>query len=443
MFILSNSYQIRDVNSSVFTEQFDAREPITHFAVAGGVRAYSVGTEVFALTKRGSKKIADVRAQVTCLAGHAELLCAGTRSGEVHIFSEHRVAIRQFGNHSGEITDVVITPANKTITAGRDGSVNVYDLAEGSLLHSIRLPTGYARRLLVSGGLLLCFSRNILVYDASSYALIREIEFGEPIEHAVQLSESCVCLTSRNSGVLLNTETFEVGEPAVLHAKQITGAAVHEGKLYTVSGDGHLKTFTAELKCITDINLNTRLVALAMDRTPVVAAADGRVFGIEEAKSVDEQRKQRRARAKYVEEAEYEVVQSSKRQLSEIDMMLRNFEYKGAVRTCIRNGDVAKTYAVMKFVSEKREAMRVATDADEEFLKDLLQLCLEVMKIHEFTPLVVELLTILTSRYYDEIVNNDGVRALVGSIGDELDRIVAFEEAYLKAMAFVESFTHE
>ena len=82
----------------------------------------------------------------------------------------------------------------------------------------------------------------------------------------------------------------------------------------------------------------------------------------------------------------------------------------------------------------------MVTDIDLIFLKDLLQLSLETIKIQEFTPIIIEILIIITSRFYDEITYNDDIKELIQNIGNELNEIVAFEEVYNKAISFLESF---
>lgn len=444
MFILSNSYQIKDIKNNIFTTVFDAKAPISFFTSTGEIQAFSVGTDLFSISNKKSKKMADLKSAVTCLRSHSMLVCAGNQAGEVHIFSEHRAAIRQFKNHSGEVTDIVITPSNIVITAGKDGKINFYDLAEGTHKHTLQMKSGYTRRIIVTENHIIAFSKNISIYSALDYSLIKEISNGEVTEHAIQLSSGNVCFTCRNKGYLLDLETFEVSEPVVLHTREITMMQLHENKIYTSSTDGHLKSFTSQLKCISDINFISRLTSFAMHNAiPFVVAFDGRILSIEKKKDFTEQRKIRSSKASYEEDIEYKVVQSNKKKLTEIDMMLRNFEYKGAVKACIAAHDISKTFAVFKYISEKRDLMRVVQDADCEFLQDLLSLCLETIKINEFTPIIIELLTILTSRFHDELSNIETLKAIVESIGNELNEIVAFEENYLKAISFAESFPQQ
>jgi hypothetical protein len=86
---------------------------------------------------------------------------------------------------------------------------------------------------------------------------------------------------------------------------------------------------------------------------------------------------------------------------------------------------------------------KVVTASDIDFLIDLLQLCFETIKINEFTPIVIEILTIITARYYDEIIHNEDAKELIQNIGDALTEILAFEEICLKAISFIESFPEQ
>jgi hypothetical protein len=444
MFILSNSYQIKDIKNDIFRTVFDAKSPISYFATTEEIQAFSVGTDLFSFLKNKSKKMADLKSEITCLTAQSQLICAGTKSGEVHLFSEHRTSIRQFKNHSADIMDIIITPSNLVITSGKDGKINIYELAEGLLKHTIEMKAGYTRKLISCDDILVAFSKNISIYSSVDFSLIKEISIGNVVEHAIKLSEKTLFFTSHNKGFLLDLETFEISLPVVLHTREISMVQFFDNKIYTSSIDGHLKSFTQQLKCISDINFISKITSFSMlNGIPLVVAFDGRILGIENKKDIKEQRKIRSAKAAYEEEIEYELVQSNKKKFSEIDMMLRNYEYKGALKLSIATNDISKTYAVLNYVSEKRELMKVVADSDLDFLRSLLQMCLETIKISEFTSIIVELLTILTSRFFDQITCNDDLKSMIDDLGDEINEIVAFEEIYLKALSFAESFPEE
>lgn len=441
MFILSNSYQIKDLKNDIFTTVFETNTPISFFTSIGEIQTYSSGTDLFSLSKNKSKKIADLRSVITCLKANNMLICAGTLNGEIHIFSEHRSAVRQFKNHTADITDIIITPSNLVISTGKDGKINFIDLQEGNLKHSIQMKSGYARRVIATNTYIFIFSKNLSIYSIEDYSLVKEISIGSVVEHAIQISDQNIFFTSWNKGYILNIDTFEISHPSVLHSREITMAQVYENKIYTCSHDGHFKSFNFKLKCISDILFQNKLVSFVLQNNiPFVVTNDGKILSIEQKKDFVEQRKMRRSKLAYDEEIEYSIAQDNRKKLSEIDMMLKNYEYKGAVKFCIAKNDLSQTFAVLKYIHEKRQLLKVVTDADIDFLRNLLLLCLETIKITEFTSIIVELVTILTSRFQDEIIYNEDIKSLISEIGNELNEIVAFEEINLKAISFIESF---
>lgn len=444
MFILSNSYQIKDLKNEVFSTVFDAQSQISFFISTGEIKAYSSNTDLYSLAQSKSKKIVDLKSTITCLKSQNMLICAGTQNGEIHIFSEHRAAIRQFKNHSADITDIVITPSNLIISSGKDGKINFYDLTEGTRKHSIQMQSGYVRNILVSNQQLYLFSKNIAIYSLEDFSLIQEVSFGSMIEHSVQISDNSILFTCKNKGYLLDTDSLEIVYPITLHSRDITMIHLYEDKIYTSSLDGHLKSFNKQLRCISDIQFSNKLASFVLvNDIPIIATTDGKFLSIEEKKDYVEQRKIRHNKPAYHEEIEYSVIQNTKKRITEIERMLQNYEFKGAVRYCIAKNDLSQTFAVLKYIYEKRQLNKVVTDSDIDFLIDLLQLCFETIKINEFTPIVTEILTIITARYYDEIIHNEDTRELIQNIGDALTEILAFEEICLKAISFIESFPEQ
>lgn len=442
MFVLSNSYELKDIKKDIFSLFFDMKTPVSFFISMGDYHAFSSKSELFSLKDGKVKKIAGFKAEITCLTAHEGLLCAGTLNGEIQIFTEHRTAIRQFKNKDGaEITDIVITPEKTVITTSKDASINLYDLKEDKLLHDIKLQDDFAKKLLITDDKILAFTRSIEIYSLKDYTLLNTIKTEKRTDLAISIPESTVLFTSNNKAYLLNLKDLSIAPGRFLHTKMITSLMLYDGKIYSSSLDGHMKSFSTSLKLINDFNLNEKLVSFSIENgIPTVATENGKVYSIRKEKTVAEQRRFVSRENKYDERISYDIIQSNKRTRTKIDNHLINYEYKDALRACFINNKLDETYSVLKHISDKRSLMKLIKDSDLEFLKNILQLCVEVIKIREFTPLVSEMLVIITSLYSDDIIENESLKELICCLSNEINEMVAFEEMFLRTLSFAESF---
>ncbi|ELA42876.1 uncharacterized protein VICG_00191 [Vittaforma corneae ATCC 50505] len=442
MFILSNSYQLRDTKTDIFDLHFDAHMPISHFISVEGHHVFSSKNELFSLKEKKQKKIAGFKAEITALSTHHQLICAGALSGEVRIFSGHRAAIRQFQGHDAGITDIIITSSKTVVSAAKDHFVNFYDLTGDKSICKLDLGDELPRKLLEVGNKLVVFSKNILLYSLCDYKLLTKVDFGLSIDDAINLSPENILFVSKNKAYIFNTNNFAIESGAILHTREITGLGLYKDRVYSCSLDGRFKSFNQQLKNISNFNFNSRLISFSIvNDVPFVVLEAGKIYSLEAKKTVEEQRKSMGKCRPYEDEINYEVIQSNKRVAIEVERLLGNFMYKEALKKCFKDNSLEQSFAVLKFISDKRSFMRLMKDADTDFLKCTLRLCLETIKIDEFTPLITEILMIVTSIYSDELSEDKELSELVRGLSIELNEIVAFEEIFLKAVSFAESFS--
>lgn len=443
MFIFSNSYQLKDINPEIFELCFDSKAPISHFVSLNDYHVFSVKNELFSLKDGKQKKIAGFIADITSLTQHRQLICVGTLSGEVHIFSEHRTAIRQHKSHSAEINDIAITSNKTIVSAGKDNSIHFYDLIEDKHLHKIALGDEQPKKILETSYGLLVFTKGISLYSLENYSLLRNLEVGDVINLSALFSDDAVVFTSRNRLSILDLKEYKIKTSELVHARNIVAVQVHDGKIYSCSVDGHLKSQNIQLKTISDFNLRSNIVSfLIVDDTPFIAMEDGKIMTLQ-AKPVTKEAAVRPIRKPaYEDDVDYTMIQQSKKKCTEIDRILGNYLYKDAFKKSVDSNDIGQIFYVLKYISEKRSLMKLLKDAEFEFLKDVLVVCLQTVKIDEFTPIIVEMMIIITSIYMNEIVASTELKELICQISREIDEIVIFEETFLKAISFSESFAN-
>lgn len=442
MFVLGNSYQLRDLKKEIFDEYSNTENTISHFVSVDDYHVYSSKNELYSLRDGKHKKIAVFKADLTCLTSQKGLVCAGTLHGEIQIFSDHRASIRRFHKHTAEVTDVIITQNDIVISSGKDAKINMYSLLEDKVIECIDLNGKVPKKILVYNEELFVFTNDILIYSLTNCTLKRKISIGMPIDNAVFLSNDNLLIICKNKGHIIDLTASKIIKSHIMHTRQITSLDLHENRIYTSSLDGHFKSFNMSLVPISDFNMHKRLVSFTIrNNIPFIACESGKIFTIKKEKPVEEQRKHLKKAPAYEDDIEYVTVGGDGRKLTEIEMLLKNYEYKGAFSKCFESNNLKRTFAILKHISDKRAFMRVLKDADSEFLKNTLQLCLETIKIEEFTSFIIEILIIATSVYFEDFSENDEFSELINQISDEIDHIAAFEQIFLEAFSFSESFS--
>lgn len=442
MLVLGNSYQLRDLKNEIFDEYFNTENVISHFTSLDDYHVYSSKNELYSLKDGKQKKIAVFKADVTCLTVQKGLVCAGTLSGEIHIFSEHRASIRRFHKHTADVTDIIITQNDIVISCGKDSKINLYSLLEDKIMESIDLDGQIPKKVLVHNDELFVAGNDILIYSMSDYTLKKKIPVEVSIDNALILSNENLLIICKNKGCIVDIVTGQIQKSLLMHTRQIKSVEIYGNRIYTSSLDGHFKSFNMNLVPISDFNVHKRLVSFTIrNDTPFIACELGKIFTVKKEKTVEEQRKCLKKTPAYEDEIEYVNVGADRRKLTEIEILLKNYEYKAAFSRCFGSNNLKRTFAVLKHISDKRAFMRVIKDADGEFIKNTLELCLETIKIDEFTPIIMEILIIVTSVCFDDFSEKDEYSELINQISDEIDKIAAFEEVFLKAVSFTESFS--
>ncbi|KAM0681724.1 hypothetical protein GINT2_000238 [Glugoides intestinalis] len=446
MFLPCNSYQLKDIKNDIFTTILDKNDEITHFVDVGGYHAFSSKNELYSLKKKKVKKIAGFKADISALSAHQGMFCAGTQNGEIQIYSEHRAAIRRFKDHQTEVRDIFINENGFIFSSSMDSDINVYNLIEDKLIRTIQLGRDSASRIFSVGDKLFAFAKDILLYSLADFSLLHTIEFKDTVNNVIQLSEESLLFTCKNKAYILDINTHSIVKESMLHTRLISGIQLYDGKIYSCSHDGLFKSFNMDLRAISAFSFNEKLVSFSIrDKKPFITSANGKVYSIEENEESNVKKALRpvHKKAAYEEEIEYETIKSCKRVCKETDMLLENFKYKEAFKKCLESNDLQQTFHILKFISDKRLLMKLIKDADTDFIGKTLQLCLEIIKIEEMTPLATELLIIITSLYYSEIIDNENLKELICNISTEVNEIVAFEEVFLKAMSFAESIAEK
>lgn len=102
--------------------------------------------------------------------------------------------------------------------------------------------------------------------------------------------------------------------------------------------------------------------------------------------------------------------------------------------------DINLSYTVLKYLQENRGLKKALVDEKEEFIASFLNFCIDHFSIKEFNSILIECIIIVTSIYSEMLIENNDLKELLLILSEVVDEEVAFQEANLKAIAFLECF---
>lgn len=442
MFILSNSYSFKDDLSSVFKPIFKENINISYSAAIGNQLFFASKNELYLLKNGKGKKIAGFTSEITCLTSHQDLLCVGTMEGEVQIFSGHRTSIRRFKNHSAEISDIVITDNQVLISSGRDLKINFQNIQQDKLIKTIELDKNYANAICYKDDHIYLFLTEIYKLNISDYRMETLYKHSNQIDRAIVLNNNRIIFTCGNVAYIFCLIESIILKSEAIHSRKIEKIAEFDGRIYSCSADRHFKTFNLMLKRINFFVFDSSLIGFTIvteNNRPVICATNGKIYTIVEEKSGVTAKKYIERRKAYEDEIQYNTIQPAKKRLTEIDSMLQRFEYKNALKTAFYS-DMKIKYAILNHIYQKRVLMRALKDGDVDFVKNVMNLCIETINIDGFLHIVVEIMLIISSLYSNQLVDDPELKYLLNILSGSLNEQVEFKEMYLRMSSFLESF---
>ncbi|KAI5148222.1 U3 small nucleolar RNA-associated protein 15 [Enteropsectra breve] len=437
MYLQSNNYQLKNIKNDIFTEIHKNEFEISGVVLSGSKIAYSSRNEVF--MKEGSfiKKIAGFESDVTHLSAYDDLLCVGTHSGAVQIFGSFRKAIRTYAEHEAPVVSIALVNKTIVISADENGKVNFYNLSDDSSYKSLQTE---GTELVANS----CFwgiaHKELHLYSMSDDTKVAGLSSASPISNISFFDDSNVVFSENNRLCIFNIKDNRMISK-LAHTKGITKIVVFDGMIYTASADGHLKTWNSRLELFSNFNLSKKITDFAVaNGLPVVALKGGRLYSVAPEKKEKQFKPIIRKKFAYEDEIQYETLPSAKRCLTEVDSLLRQYSYKGALKYALEKRELALSYRVLKYVQDKKELRKALADGDKEFLKAYLEFCVESFAIKEFTDVVADSLNIITTLYHEIITENSEIFTLIHMLNDVVAEEVAFQEVLQKGVAFLDCF---
>lgn len=441
MFIESRNYQLKTYNKDIFIPIHNNEFPISFVEGIDGKCLYSSRQDLFMKVENKSKKIAEFSSHISSLSIHQNLICAGSRSGDIHIFNLNRQSLRNYSEHSAPVNNIIITEENIVISCSDDSRIKLFNLEDEKSFKTICQNDGYIKCMDVYDRHLYVGSKNINVYSLDTYKNLYKYEHGQTISKICAIDNQNIIFSSKNKIYWLNIEHNKIVQ-TVYFAKDISKMIKYRNLLYVSSLDGHFKTFSYDLKLINDFMINDQILDLSVRNDQIFMATDNHaIYGLPKSKSKKiENQTSGPIRPKYEDEIKFEVIDQAKRRCSDIEKLLRNYEFKKCLKLVFEKKNIEVSYSVFKTIQDERGLMKALKDEKEDFLESFLLFCIDHLRIQEFFPILMEALTIITTIYVDLIEENNNIRELLLVISDIINEELAFQELCIKSISFLSCF---
>lgn len=440
MFIPSNSYQLKDLESNIFEKIHTHEFKVSRLGYTEGRLVYSSRAEVYAYCSRGYKKICEMDSDVTSLTTYNGLICIGSASGCLRVIGDFKNTLRKYYEHTAAINTISIAPDNTVVTGSDDGTLRLYRLSDDKSYHIIRYEGKYLRSIAIYCEKMAVATDALDMYDLKTFQKIYTRKFSSPISHVCLYDEDTAVISIKTRIYIVNTRSDTLSE-VIAHYRNVMDVALYNNVIYSLGEDGYLKTFTRELRLLNDFKFMKSPVAFTISEGALrIALCDYSILGIPEEKTKCSKAFMLRKLKPLEKEVSYELLDHSKKRLTEYDKMLRNYEYKKCLITALASKDISRIYSVMKYLQDNRALKQTILDGDIDYIENVMEFCAKNLAIQEFTPIIAEILVITTAIHGDMILRNERLSELLEMLSERLNEEVAFQEILLRVISFLDSF---
>jgi UTP15 C terminal len=441
MLINSNIYQIRNKNTDIFISKIKHEFPITFVEKSGPSIIFSSRNELFSKTEGRSKKITTFESDISSLSVQQGLICAGGFSGALEIFSEYRKCLRHFDDHSAAINQTIITDENVIVSCSNDSTLRFYNLSDEKSFRTIAQNDGYIKSIACAGDLLFAGSENLRVYSLSTFENIYTFELGTSISHIASINQNTVVFSSKNKLYILDITNPSAIFSRIVHIKDITSLHVENNKIYTSSVDRHFKAFNFDLKVIGDFILPEKILdAYVQNDCPLFALKDGEIWGLADAKKIKSLKSYVSRKKAYEEEISYVSITNNKKRMTNMEYMLKRYEYKQCLKDALAKNDVESIYSVLCYLKDHKGLTKALIDGDEDFLASFLEFCIDNFRTREFQKLIPDCLSVIVTNYKIMIQNSESLQEMMEILSEIIEEEICVQEAIYKSLSFLDSF---
>lgn len=443
MQVQSNSYQLKSFDTDILSKIYSNEFPISFVESTGTHIIFASNNELYSISAGKVKKISTFESTISSLSIHEDMICAGSTSGEVKIIGNYRNALRQYNEHEAAVNDVKIIMDNIVVSCSDDHTIKLYKLSEEKSYKSIRQNDGYIKSLDFKDGMLYVGSKFLREYSLDTFQSRILFENDDVISKICALDLPNIVFASKNKLNKFNTQR-NIIELQVPHPKNITNLINYKGNLYSSSVDGHFRTLDYSLQTINDFNLNEKISYFTISRNkPIIALESGVIMSIPEVKEAKKRAQVLPKKHAYEENTDFEIIKSNKKRLTEIENMLRKFEYKESLKLILDLSDKQLAYTVLQYLQEKRGLKKALVDEKEDFVEKVLLLCIEYFPIKEFNGIIIECLVILSSVYSNMIVGSETLKELIVTLSESINEEILFQETLIKSISFLDCFRNK
>ena len=433
------------VSSDVTAIEFNPESEVAEFAVACGTRVSVLRYEgesvsvVHNLTKH--------KELVTALAyrSDGQLLAAADGSGQANIYSmlgSHGM-LRRLKGHEGAVSSMRFGFGKESLwTAGKDSVVKVWDIPTGQTTSVLAYHTDTVKALSVltpavtaSAG----YDGNICLWDVrSGSSPVAVYEHGSQVECVANFPSGALMVSGGPSGL----KTWDIAQgicvnsTPTLHSRALTAAVVSSSgnHLWTSSLDGTVKVRDTVNMEISSTYTGSTVTALAVKGSAFIAGTETGSVVYRDRRTVDNS-----AQVETSGEGYFMAPSSAPRADSQIDFLLRKFEYKKLLDLVVSGVGCnhLQGLAALDELNQRGAVQAALRGRDSVEISSVISWLSKVLVAYpSYTPLVVKSLHAVLDMAGDV---NGGLSEAVAKLQAKISQEILLEDRLLSLQGSLET----
>lgn len=439
----TDNYKLQLIQNFPFTSYIEKEDPIYSLVKTKNALIFTNSIEV-CIHKEKIKKV-HFNNDTCCITSNNKLIIAADENGQVKVFDYKGRNINTV-EFRHKVNGIVILNGLFVII-GNDTDVCVFEYfnkEKNSLYRHEDYVNCCDHRdgLLVTGS----FDKTVIFYDLNTRTVRKQIKFDNPVSKVCFMDEKHLIVVSKYQMFIIETDSYEVVKKCYIHTKEITGLKYHKDRIYTSSLDMNLKSWTKDLKLISQVRFDDRIMSFDIcDDEVFVGLSSGTIYKTEkneEITPIETETAVDNYRRYYSDDKDQNIkrVRITKKHKNEIEKLMNNNQHWLAFTKIFSEPDIDIIYAVLYFVKELKGLKKMMLDRTVEELTNLFDFILDSFHYIEMRGIFVELLIICTSLYENMLTQNKDLLEKIDHLYDLLNQECEFQRRAIELMGYSECF---
>lgn len=437
----TDNYRLQTIQNFPFTKHIDTKNPI--YALKKTKHALLFTNSIDITISNEKTKQMHFDNNTCCIQTNDKLIIAGDENGQIKVFDYKKRKINTL-EYNYKVNGIEILK-DRFVAVGNSTDVVSYEYFNKDVTVLYKHDDfvtccDHRNELLVTGSI----DKSVIFYDTSNNTVKSKMTFANSISKVQFVSDTHILVVARYQMFLVCIETEEIVKECYIHTKETTGLVLYNDRIYTSSMDGNLKSWTSDLKQLSQIKFDDKVLSFDIcDDDIYVGLDNGTIYKLDKEEPVEAEEeeiivKQKKRYYRDDDDTNIKRVKVVRKRQTEIEKLMNNNQHWLAFSKIFCEPDIDIIYAVLHHIKDLKGLKKMMLDRNEEELIGLFDFMIDSFRYVEMRGLFVELMVICSSLYEDTILDNEELIEKINHFHDLLAQECDFQAKAIELTGYIE-----